>query len=224
MQPVEQIILANNMTFHTVTQGTGDDLVLIHGVGSNLQSWDDIAEKLALRYRVLRYDLRGHGRSDKPAGPYTIELFADDLKAILDCVGVQRAHVVGFSLGGLIAQAFALKFPRLPRKLGILSAVANKSPAEMQRLKKRADDLERFGPTATIEDALERWFTPEFREANPALIKERIATGSNNDPKAYAAAYRAFVETDLGPHLHKIQQRTLIMTGENDPGSNSTLR
>ena len=214
---------ANGININVTDQGSGENLLLIHGVGSNLESWDDVVSELRGDYRIVRFDLRGHGRSDKPPGPYAIDQFAADAKAVLDHLQIQQAHVVGFSLGGLIAQAFALNYPGTTLKLGILSAVANKSAQQMQRLKQRADDLERYGSTATIDEALERWFTPEFREANPDLIAKRIATSSENDPKAYAAAYRAFVETDLGAQLHKIHAPTLVMTGEHDPGSSATM-
>ena len=200
--------------------GDGPLVTLIHGVGSAKESWDPVVDALKHRFQFLRYDLRGHGETSKPPGPYSIELFADDFSALLAALAIKRTHLVGFSLGGLIAQCVALRSPAMVDKLVILSAVANKSPEEMEKLRQRADALEKNDNRPNMEAALDRWFTPEFRERNPALVADRVALSAHNDPKAFAAAYRAFVEGDFAEELASIRHPTLVMTGEHDPGSN----
>src|SRR5262245_27506160 len=108
-------------------EGQGPLVVLIHGVGARLENWDGVARCLTNEFRVLRYDLRGHGGSTRAPGPYSLPLFADDLKALLDHVGVDKANIVGHSLGGMIAQMFALRHAGVVRRLALLSAVAGRT-------------------------------------------------------------------------------------------------
>src|SRR6185503_20953113 len=98
-------------------QGSGDPILLIMGLGASLEAWDRTAPVLASRYRVILFDNRGVGRSDVPPGPYSLEMMADDAAAVLDAAGVQAAHVYGASMGGMIAQEFALRHPTRVRKL-----------------------------------------------------------------------------------------------------------
>jgi len=217
------LIEINGVRTEVVVEGQGPPLTLVHGVASSLESWDKIASSLSRRYRVIRYDLRGHGRTATPAGPYAIEDFAADLRALLVALDVAKTHVVGFSLGGLIAQSFALAHAARLDKLVIVSAVANKSAQALARLKQRADAIDRNGVSSVMGPAVERWFTPEFREAHPELIKQRIQRYLETDPRGFAAAYRTFMEGDLGEQLHLIKAPTLVMTGEHDPGSSAAM-
>lgn len=216
-------LISNGLSFATRVDGSGAPITLVHGVGSSLQSWDDVVEALPTGYELFRFDLRGHGNSDKPPGPYSMEDFSRDLAGLLDARGLERSHIAGFSLGGLIAQDFALRYPQRVDRLVMISAIANRTAEQKAALSLRAHSLESGGATTTIEAALERWFTPEFRAAHPELIEQRIKSTMDNDPAAYAAAYRVFVETDLGAELHRIKAPTLIMTGEHDPGSSALM-
>ena len=216
-------IKANGLCFEVDRAGSGETVTLIHGIASGLESWDQIAEILSHSFDVVRLDLRGHGKSEVPPGPYSIEGFAEDVHAVLAQLDISKSHIVGFSLGGLIAQSFALTYPARVHKLVILSAVANKSPETRARLSKRADEIEAHGATSAIEAALERWFTPEFRRDHPDKVARRVERYLNLDQKAYATTYRTFAEGDLGDQLHRICAPTLIMTGENDPGSSADM-
>jgi len=213
----------NGVKTQAIVEGEGPAVTLIHGVASSLESWDKIAERLSDGHRVIRYDLRGHGRTDTPPGPYAISDFADDLLALLDELNVEKTHVVGFSLGGLIVQSFALNHPEQTDKAVIISAVANKSEQALARLKDRADEIDRCGVSSVMDAALERWFTPEFRQAHPELVEQRVKRYLQTDPVGFAAAYRTFMEGDLGAHLHRIRVPTLVMTGEHDPGSSVAM-
>lgn len=216
-------IEANGLNFEVDRAGDGATVTLIHGIASGLESWDEIAGILRQSFDVVRLDLRGHGKSDVPPGPYSIEGFAEDVHAVLMQLGIKKSHIAGFSLGGLIAQAFALNYPDCLDKLVILSAVANKSPETLARLKQRADEIDKHGGSSAIEAALERWFTPEFRQARPDLVDQRVERYLSIDQKAYARAYRTFAEGDLGDQLHRITAPTLVMTGEHDPGSSAEM-
>ena len=195
-------------------------VILIHGLGGTLNIWDPIVSVLEHRFSVLRYDLRGHGQSDVPAGDWSLEDFASDLESIFNNESVPYAHLVGFSLGGLIVQQFALSYPDRVGQLTILSAVAGRTNAERQHVQERIRNLEKGDLDTNIELALERWFSPEFRQDHPERVQKRIAELRATSPAGYFQAYRVFVLSDLAEHLSQIQCETLVMTGEHDPGSN----
>ena len=195
-------------------------VILIHGLGGTLNIWDPIISVLEHRFSVLRYDLRGHGQSDVPAGDWSLEDFVRDLDSIFINESVPYAHLVGFSLGGLIVQQFALSYPDRVGQLTILSAVAGRTNAERQHVQERIRNLEKGDLNTNIELALERWFSPEFRQDHPERVQKRIAELRATSPAGYFQAYRVFVLSDLAEHLSQIQCETLVMTGEHDPGSN----
>ncbi|MDH3691007.1 MAG: alpha/beta fold hydrolase [Gammaproteobacteria bacterium] len=207
------------MFTHRVAEGQGQHVTLIHGVGAALDSWDGVQNGLRKSYRVLRYDLRGHGESDKTPGPYGLDDFVDDLKGLLDDEEAPTTNLVGFSFGGTIAQAFALRYPERITKFVLISGIAGRTDEERTRILERTKSLEQGGVESTIDAAIERWFTVEFRQQNRDLIQERIRRAKQNDPKAYAAAYRVFAQSDLVDSISEIQAPTLIITGEHDVGS-----
>ena len=209
----------NGVSISFETTGSGASVTLVHGVGSNLESWDNVVPALAARFQVLRYDLRGHGQSAKPPGPYALGDFVQDLRALLDGCGVATTRLVGFSFGGLIAQAFTLQYPERVRRLAVLATVAGRTPAERRAVLGRAEALATGGATGTVEAALERWYTSEFRAAHPEILAQTRDRVLRNDPAGYAAAYRVFAEGDLLEHLHRLRCPTLIATGEHDSGS-----
>ncbi len=123
---MDQFIEANGIRMRYRIDGAGPDLVLVHGVGAQLESWDGVVARLGGRFRCIAYDLRGHGATDKPAGPYSIEDFAADVAGLMDALGIARYHLAGFSLGGLIGQRFALDYADRLDRLALLSAIAGR--------------------------------------------------------------------------------------------------
>lgn len=204
-------------------EGRGRHVTLIHGVGSHLQAWDGVVDALRDDFTLLRYDLRGHAKSGKPPGPYGLDDYVGDLAALLDAQSVERTTLVGFSFGGMIGPAFAVRHPARVRALGIVSAVAGRTPEQRAGVVKRADELARGGATMTVGAAIERWFTPEFRARNPEIVERQIERVLGNDPTGYAAAYRVFAESEVIDDLHEIGCPTLVMTGEHDTGSTPAM-
>jgi (E)-2-((N-methylformamido)methylene)succinate hydrolase len=208
---------------HHELSGTGAPLVVIHGVGSQADDWSRVLPYLTGDFAVLRFDLRGHGRSSAPPGPYHIDDFVDDLVALMDKVGFARAHIAGFSLGGLVAQAFALRCPERVDRLVLISTVAGRTQAERERVVGRLEFIANSHPADYFEQSVERWFTPAFREANPEIIANRKATVTAMEQQAYASAYHALAHTDLGDKLAEICADTLVITGADDLGSNPRM-
>ena len=205
-----------------VVEGAGPPIMLIHGVGSNLESWEAIAALLVPHYRVIRLDLRGHGRSGRIT-TCTLQDFVDDALLVLDAQRVISTHFVGFSLGGMIAQAFVLQHPARVDRLAFISAIAGRTPAERDAVLGRAKKVREDGIASVADAADQRWFTDAFRAANPDLIRKRLEELKANDHASYAAAYEVFATGDLGDRIRAIRHKTLIVTGENDIGSNQRM-
>lgn len=204
-------------------EGAGSALVLIHGVGANMQSWDAIAERLARGHRVLRFDLRGHGGSGKVTGAVTLDDLASDTLAVMAHFGVAQADVAGFSLGGLIAQHLCVNSADRVRRVALISAVAGRTAEEREKVVQRAEILQREGIKAITGAARERWFTESFAARYPEKIEARIRELEANDLASYLAVYRLFGTAELADRLHEISQPALIMTGEFDVGSNPRM-
>jgi len=207
--------VVDGVRLHYVQQGQGSDLVLIHGLGADLHIWDADVETLAAHHRVVRADVRGFGASDKPPGPYSPGCFARDLDAVLAAAGVHDAHVLGISMGGVIAQRFALDFPSRVRSLILVSTsseVGEKSVAAWQRL---ADLIERDGFDARSADA-SRAFSPAFAQRHPEIVAELGRRNAACDPAGYAAAARAVSDYHWTAELGRVGAPTLILQGLDD--------
>lgn len=206
-----------------VVEGSGPPILLIHGVGARLDNWDGVAAPLARDFTVVRYDLRGHGKTSKVSGPYALEMFADDAAALLDHLGIVRAHVAGHSLGGMIAITLASRHPRRVDRLAVLSAAAGRTEEERRKVMERVALIASGIPGDHFRNSLSRWFTDEFRAANPELMEQYAARNRENDPACYAAAYAVLATGEVAPELPRVQAPTLVVTGEHDLGSNPRM-
>jgi pimeloyl-ACP methyl ester carboxylesterase len=202
------------MNINWESQGDGPPVLLVQGLGYGLWGWDPVVPGLAERHRVLRFDNRGIGKSDKPEGPYTARMMADDALQVLDEAGVERAHVVGASLGGMIAQELAVVAPERVDRLVLccttLRADAFPFPEATLRLMAEA-------PTLAPDVALRR-FVENALGANPApaLVDEIVALRIANPPdpagwQAQAAAGTTFAGVD-----GSIEAPTLVLHGTED--------
>ena len=214
---------SHSVSLNYSDEGTGDPVVLIHGVGSALDAWDGVIAAMSPERRYIRFDLRGHGRSSPTPSPYSLNDFVEDTIALLDHLQIARADLVGFSLGGLIAQAIALDHPRRLRKLALISTIAGRTLDEREQVRKRAETLKTGGAATHLSVAVERWFSDEFRKSHPDVLEARRKRSLDNNPETYAAAYQVLAGNDLADRLGAIVLPTLIMTGENDTGSSPRM-
>ena len=201
--------------------GRGFPVVFIHGLGNDRTRWAGQVGALSPRYRVITFDNMGHGESVKPPGPYDLAMFVDFLHELVEELGLERFALVGFSLGALIAQAYVLTHPRRVAAIAILNAVHGRTELQRRDVRQRGDRVEAGGPGATLDTSIERWYTAGFRQQRPDLIEETRRQILANDRLAYAAAYRAFADSDpaLDERIRGIDCPALVMTAENDIGS-----
>ncbi|KQY68467.1 alpha/beta fold hydrolase [Ensifer sp. T173] len=211
------------VTLNYRIDGEGEPLICIHGVGSYLEAWSGVVERLKDRFTILTFDLRGHGQSSRVKGRYEIDDFVNETLALADQAGFSTFNLAGFSLGGLIAQRLALTHLGRLRRLTLLSTVAGRTSAERERVLERLAALRAGTPADHHNASLSRWLTEDFQERNPEIIARLRSRDAENDPDCYVAAYRVLAETDFGGFLDQIRCPTLIATGEDDAGSNPRM-
>jgi 3-oxoadipate enol-lactonase len=195
-------------------------ITLTHPLGATLALWDDHVPALTKQYRVLRYDVRGHGGSEIPPGPYTLEQMAGDLEELLRSLGITGTHFVGVSMGGLIGMTAALSRPLLIRSLVLCDTTACYGPGLRPMWEDRIRIAETEGMTAALVDrTMDIWFTASFRSREKDTVKRIAAMLERSDPRGYAAAIRAIGFVDLTERIAAIRCPTLIVVGEQDPGT-----
>ena len=206
-------------------QGSGAPVILIHGLGLNRDMWQWQLPALTAEFRVIRYDLLGHGESVKPPGSYEMDQMVEQLADLLTQLGIEHAAIVGFSLGGLIARAFALAHPEKTSALVILNSAHARTPEQRDSIYVRVRQAELSGPAATIDDALERWFTDEFAKRAPETLGQVRQWLVANDPDIYAKLYKLLAEGDRGleHEIANIGCPTLVVTGADDHGNSPAM-
>lgn len=205
--------------------GNGPPVVLVHGLGLNRHMWRWQVPALEQRFTAIRYDLLGHGESDAPPVPCGLGDFSDQLLEVIDALQHETCAVVGFSLGGMIARAFAMRHPERVSALAILNSAHDRTEDERAAILKRVERVAENGPAATVEAALDRWFTPAFAKHNPSVIEQVRRWAMANDAKIYAAIYRVLAEgdRDIAEGLEAIRCPTLVLTGEQDYGNSAEM-
>jgi len=194
-------------------------LILVHGVGDSAASWEPLIEALPSDRTVVRYDLRGHGSSPSPPGPWTIDDFVADHLRLMSRLDTEVADVVGFSLGGLIAQRIAASSPETVRRLVVIGAVAGRTEQETVAVLDRLRMVEAEGPLGAALKSVDRWYSQDFLRSNPQVREQTIERMAAMDRTGYTNAYRVLATTDLVDDLPSIVAPTLAITGEHDVGS-----
>lgn len=200
-------------------------VVLIHGLGLTRATWRDHVPALSRHFRVLAYDLLGHGESAVPQETPSLTSLAAQLRDLLDHLAIERAALVGFSLGGMINRRFTMDHPARVTALVIQNAPHARGAALQAKVEAQARDAKDGGPEATIEAALQRWFTPAFQQSTPETVDWVRRTVLANNPANYAAHRLVLAAgvTELIRPDPPISHPTLVMTCQNDSGSTPAM-
>ncbi len=193
--------------------------VMIHGVGLDHTMWHPLEARLDRP--TITYDLLGHGDAPPlPAGS-DISVLVEQLAPLVS----QPVDLIGFSLGALIAQSFALTHPALVRRMVLISGVFNRSASERSAILKRVDDVRDGGYLINVAQAIDRWFSPTFSAACPTLRDAVVQRMLTNDVDSYANAYQVFAQADenLASRVHALACPTLVVTGELDTRSTPAM-
>lgn len=197
---------------------------LIHGLGLSRTLWDAFLPELSKHYRVINYDLYGHGNSAPPPATASLSLYANQLAQLLNHLSIERTSVIGFSIGGMINRRFALDYPQHLSCLAILNSPHNRGEQAQAQVEARAATVREQGAMATMDDALKRWFTPDYLASSnsPDLVRQ---WRNQVDPESYAQAAWVLANgvRELINPTPAINVATLVMTCEHDSGSTPAM-
>ncbi len=214
-------ISANAIQTNYTLEGpaNGPVVTLSHSLATDLSMWDPQAKALAGRYRVLRYETRGHGNTDAPSGAYTLTQLADDARALLKALGIARTHWIGLSMGGMIGQTLALSSPEILQSLSLCDT-SSRIPSDMKHLwDERIATVEAKGMEPMVEPTVARWFTPKFVESRPDVVDFVRGMIRRTPPAGYVGCCHAIKALDLTDRLKAITLPTLIIVGKQDMGT-----
>ena len=209
-------IHVNGIDLYYETQGAGEPVVLVHGLGSSTRDWEPQVGALARRYRVITFDVRGHGRSSKPRQRYSVALFADDTAALIRALDLGPVHLVGISMGGMIAFQVAVTAPELVRSLVIVNsgpAMPVKTFAQRTMIWTRIA-IVRLQGMRKMGAVLANRLLPKPEHA--ALRAQFIESWAENDPRAYLAALKGMLNWSVMDRLKDIRCPTLILSADQD--------
>lgn len=211
---------ANGIDIHYRTDGTdGPWVVLAHALGVDHQLWDSIAQRLASRHRVLRYDARGHGKTSAPHGAYTLFQLADDVAGLLDALSIEQAHFVGLSMGGMVGQVLGVRHPHRLLSLTLCDTVSYTPVSAHAMWDERIGQVEAHGMSGIVEATIQRWLTTPFREAHPDIVERIRSLLRTTPPHGYVGTCLAIKALDTRSSLARIACPTLVITGEQDTGA-----
>jgi 3-oxoadipate enol-lactonase len=214
-------ITVNGISVNYTLEGptSGPVITMSNSLASNLSMWDPQIPGLTSRYRVLRYDTRGHGGTDAPPGPYSLDELTEDVRVLLQALGIGRTHFVGLSMGGMIGQIMALKYPQMLQSLALCDTMSRVPTEAKPMWDDRIHAAETRGMEALVESTLARWFTEPFRQKGSPVL-DQVRTMIRTTPtRGYAGCCHAIAALNLTDRLKAIALPTLIIVGEDDPAT-----
>jgi 3-oxoadipate enol-lactonase len=200
-------------------EGGGPWLTFIHQLGGDLSVWDQLAGYFRDDFTVLRYDVRGHGATAVPQQPFSMADLSHDLETLLDALDVPQTHLVGMSMGGMIAQQFALDHPSRITTLTLADTVSGTAPEKRGVWDQRATTARSEGMAAIAPATLERWLTSDFQTRYPEAVEQIREVLLNTSPEGYARACEALREFSVHNRLSEIALPTLVVAGRHDTGT-----
>lgn len=190
-------------------------LVLSNSLGTTWQMWQPQLEALSKHFYLIRYDTRGHGLSDKPAGPYSLTRLGQDVLCLLGALSIKQAHFCGISMGGLTGLWLAIYAPERFEKIIVANTAAKIGTAEGWQ--SRAAHVRQQGLAELSQSAPSRWFTEAFLRKNPGQVEALCLTLKQLDAEGYASCCEALAGADLRPELGRIRIPMLVIAGSVDP-------
>jgi 3-oxoadipate enol-lactonase len=212
----ERRVATSRLTINLVEAGQGPAVLLLHGLGWDHSLWNPTIAEFSPRYRMIAADTRGHGATDKPDGPYDMEMFARDTAALADALGLKQLCVIGLSQGGMVAQKLALLRPELVAALVLVSTSCKSDPSLRDNMEARIAAMDKAGPQAAAMIAAESIFSPAWRAANAAALARFVEWRAAMPMAPLNSATRALYDFNLSGDLPKIAAPTLVIAGAED--------
>lgn len=211
---------ANGARFHVRIDGdSGPWVLLSHGLATDLSMWDELTAALHSRYRIIRYDARGHGATEATNGDYSLDQLTADAVGILDALGVDRVHVAGLSMGGMIAQGLMLDHPQRVLSAVIADSRHTTTPEFTEAWLSRAEAVRKGGIDAILASTVERWSSAGLAQRNPNAVARMERMIKNTSADGYCGCAVALAHLNYGHRLGEIETPTLVICGDEDHGA-----
>ena len=202
--------------YNIVEEGTGHPVIFLHGLGGSWRDWAPQLDTLSDRYRCVVVEHRGHGRTERTDGAYSIELFAEDVVAALGGLGIDHAYVVGLSMGGIIAQVLALECPELVDAVVLANTIARSDPARAGMVSPAIEAIRTDGVGAMIGMMDTAAWSETTRLTRPEVVRDFQREAANNDPESFAKSLRAVARADYTERLGGLKAPAMVIWGEHD--------
>jgi len=214
-------VQANGIAINYTLDGPANAPVvtLSHSLACDVTMWDPQMAMLTAKYRVLRFDTRGHGKSGAPAGAYTLGQLADDARGLLQALNIPKTHWIGLSMGGMIGQMLALDSPGLLQSLTICDSSSRVPPEARPMWQERIEIAKSKGMAALVDATLGRWFTEPFLKSQPGKVAPIRQLILNTPVNGYCGCGQAISQLDNTERLPAIKIPTLIVVGRQDVGT-----
>ena len=206
----------NGTEIRYTVAGKGPWVTLSHSLACRLEMWDEEVRRLSKRFTVLAYDSRGHGETSAPAGAYTLDMIADDIKGLFDHLGVKRSHWIGLSMGGVFGLATALRYPGIFSSIVLADTSSKLSEEGIAAFRQRVATVRAGSMESMVEPTLKRWFKDSFRAREPGLMA-RVADWIRKTPlEGYCGTSAAIPTIDVTHRLGEITVPCLVIVGADD--------
>jgi 3-oxoadipate enol-lactonase len=217
---------ANGITFNYEVEGAQDGpwLVLSNSLATNLHMWDPQVAALKDKFRILRYDQRGHGRTEAPDGRYTFDQLIADAIGLMDAVGIRRAHWCGVSMGGATGMGAVQKHPDRFDRLAICDTPGQSTPQTAQQWEERIASAQKGGMPAQLDSTINRWFPPETVKANPKHLDVLRRMILETPVNGFVGCSAALANHDFRPGMAQVKNRILYICGEKDGHNAAAMR
>lgn len=221
MAKQQLLVDSNGAAFNCVVEGPEGApwITLSHALANNLTLWDEVAAAFGDRFRVLRYDQRGHGDSPPTPGPYSFPMLIDDVLGIWAHFGIARSHWIGLSIGGMIGYGLGIHHPARLLSIVACDSRPDAPPDYAAYFQSRIDKAREGGMEGVVAPTIERWFTPETLARNPPVLERVRVMIRTTSMAGHEGCCEALKTLAYGPHLHEIAVPTLLLGGARDKGA-----
>ncbi len=219
-------VRANGIEFQVEIDGAQGApwLVFSNSLATNLSMWDPQVAELKASFRVLRYDQRGHGRSQAPPGRYSFDQLAEDAVALFDALSIERAHFAGLSMGGVTALALALRYPQRLGRVIVADSPCASSEASARQWEERIAVAAKDGMEALVEPTIERWFSPPMRARKPPHIDKVREMIRTTPVDGFIGCAAALADHDFASQVAGAKPPVLFIVGANDGVTPAAMR
>ena len=197
-------------------------LVLSHSLACSARMWDPQIEAFKGSHRILAYDMRGHGASAAPKGPYTLDMLADDVLGLMSLLNIKTAVYCGLSIGGMIGQTLALKAPQRFERMVFADTTHTQPPEALKQWEERIQIAQTKGMAGLVDSTMERWFTAPYREKNPPELQKIRKLVETTPVDGFVGCGRAIMGLNTTARLKEIRLPVLAITGESDGAAGGT--